>query len=31
MAKAGYGEFLKLMSKADGKRPELAIARALAP
>jgi len=30
-AKAGYREFLKLMSKADGHRPELAIARALAP
>jgi hypothetical protein len=30
-AKAGYREFLKLMSKADGRRPELAIARALAP
>jgi len=30
-AKAGYREFLKLMSKADGDRPELAIARALAP
>ena len=28
-AKAGYLEFLKLMSKADGHRPELAIARAL--
>ncbi len=30
-AKAGYREFLKLMSKADGHRPELAIAKALAP
>ena len=30
-AKAGYREFLKLMGKADGHRPELAIARALAP
>jgi hypothetical protein len=30
-AKAGYRGFLKLMSKADGHRPELAIARALAP
>jgi hypothetical protein len=30
-AKAGYREFLKLMSKADGHRPELAIARTLAP
>jgi len=30
-AVAGYREFLKLMSKADGQRPELAIARALAP
>ena len=29
-AMAGYREFLKLMSKSDGKRPELAIARALA-
>ena len=27
----GYRVFLKLMSKADGDRPELAIARALAP
>jgi hypothetical protein len=30
-AKAGYHEFLKLMNKADGHRPELAIARALVP
>jgi hypothetical protein len=30
-AKAGYRKFLNLMSKADGRRPELAIARALAP
>ena len=30
-AEAGYHEFLKLMSKADGDRPELAIARAAAP
>jgi hypothetical protein len=29
-AKAGYRQFLKLMSKADGHRPELAIARTLA-
>ena len=29
-AKAGYRQFLKLMSKADGHRPELAIAGALA-
>ena len=29
-AKAGYREFLKLMSKADGHRPELTIAGALA-
>jgi len=29
-AKAGYLEFLKLMSKADGDRPELTVARALA-
>jgi hypothetical protein len=29
-ANAGYREFLKLMSKADGHRPELAIARRLA-
>ena len=29
-AKAGYREFLKDMSKADGHRPELTIARALA-
>jgi tetratricopeptide (TPR) repeat protein len=28
-AKAGYREFLKLMSKADGRRPELATARRL--
>ena len=27
-AKAGYREFLELMSKADGGRPELATARA---
>ncbi len=26
-AKAGYREFLKLMSKADGDRPELRVAR----
>jgi tetratricopeptide (TPR) repeat protein len=30
-AQAGYREFMKLMSKADGDRPELAIARAHAP
>jgi hypothetical protein len=30
-AQASYREFLKLMSKADGDRPELAIARARAP
>jgi tetratricopeptide (TPR) repeat protein len=30
-AQAGYRKFLNLMSKADGQRPELAIARALAP
>ncbi len=30
-AKAGYREFLKLMSQADGDRPELAIAKAFAP
>jgi len=30
-AKGGYRAFLKLMSKADGHRPELAIARAVAP
>ena len=30
-AKTGYREFLKLMSKADGHRPELAIARTLTP
>ncbi len=29
-ARAGYRAFLKLMSKADGSRPELAIARTLA-
>ncbi len=29
-ARAGYRRFLKLMSKADGDRPELAVARALA-
>jgi hypothetical protein len=29
-AKAGYRRFLELMSKADGQRPELAIARAAA-
>jgi hypothetical protein len=28
-AKAGYREFLRLMSKADGDRPELAKARRL--
>ena len=28
-AKTGYREFLKLLSKADGHRPELAIARAV--
>jgi tetratricopeptide (TPR) repeat protein len=28
-AKAGYRQFLKLMSKADGRRPELAIAKRL--
>jgi tetratricopeptide (TPR) repeat protein len=28
-ARAGYREFLKLMSKADGDRPELAVAEAL--
>jgi len=30
-ARSGYREFLKLMSKADGDRPEMAVARALAP
>lgn len=30
-ATAGYSQFLKLMSKADGDRPELVIARAAAP
>ena len=30
-ATEGYREFLKLMSKADGARPELAIARAFTP
>jgi Tfp pilus assembly protein PilF len=29
-ARAGYREFLKLMSKADGKRPELAQAKRFA-